>query len=951
MVETFRQREVQQSGQVSGYQNVTYSPDAFGAQVGRALSQFGQTGVQLAENQYKLDGQKKANDALDYRNKAADELRPILYDPQYGVYAQSGQNAMGGGATATAALDNIKKKYLGQIEDPETAKAFEKLWLREEDQTKDKVALHEMNQLGQYKVQTAKATLLGGVTDAYNNYNDPKAIEASINKSIESIRVNEEGLPPEAIALAEKEARSQIQLAVISRYADEDPDAGLDYYIEHKKELSGKDHIVATQFIDTARTKRKAAVTFQNIVGTGGAGANWLFKAQVNAESSGDPSQVSPKGAAGLMQVMPDTARELLIQQGRADLAELPDDELTEVLKKDVNLNVALGSTYMNQQLSRYGGDIEAALVAYNAGPAAADDFLEHNAGVPPGQRDYNVPGRVGIKNETEAYVKKIMSQAPGGGGVSTPPGYRMTRENWQLKNFAPEDLIAPTEGGAWVDARAAQGLDELATRMGQRFPGLRISVNERGDTGSTAGKRRGTSDPKDNPHVKKSKHLEGTAFDVQTQSWSDDQKAAFITEARSLGFRGFGFYGPQGHLHIDMGGERVWGTVPDWAKGPLATPAGQGPIPAGNSQVPGSGVGSATDDLPSTSVFNGVGTFSSGNAFMSTKAPDLQNWLAQSEQIVDPKEREMVQAQIRVFAAQQETAMKAEKAAKEQDAWATVLQGQVEDLTALQLSQLEPSFVNTLYAYQENKAKGTMPMDWNAWAEVKGMAPEDIVKVEPMTLRNKLDDSHFDQWLTLYQEAQKKVRGQEHDESLLSNARTTSQIASDMAAAQGWKSTTTAGATAIAEFNKQLDSRILGEQQLKGSKLSSVEIMDIADKLLIEDKTSTLGFNSGQGPALNVEDPNTFLAASEWTEVEPDDQKQVIFNYEQNFPGESPDQEKATDIYNRAMRVWLGGKPDGDEDEKNLLLQSYIAHYGRKPTDKEFEKLHGRYLLSYLGR
>src|SRR5690606_34568142 len=109
--------------------------------------------------------------------------------------------------------------------------------------------------------------------------------------------------------------------------------------------------------------------------------------------------------------------------------------------------------------------------------------------------------------------------------------------------------------------------LDSVADRMYQRFPGFKIKINEEttGDPNQpTAGRRRGTSDPKDNPHVTNSQHVTGgTAFDVQIQGWSDEQKAAFLTEARQLGFSGVGFYGPGGHLHIDMGKERTWGVVP----------------------------------------------------------------------------------------------------------------------------------------------------------------------------------------------------------------------------------------------------------------------------------------------------------------------------------------------------------------------------------------------------
>ena len=65
MVETFTQRTVQQSGQVPGYQNVNFLPDAFGAPIGRALEHLGQTGQQIGTMIAQVESEKKANDALD----------------------------------------------------------------------------------------------------------------------------------------------------------------------------------------------------------------------------------------------------------------------------------------------------------------------------------------------------------------------------------------------------------------------------------------------------------------------------------------------------------------------------------------------------------------------------------------------------------------------------------------------------------------------------------------------------------------------------------------------------------------------------------------------------------------------------------------------------------------------------------------------------------------------
>jgi soluble lytic murein transglycosylase-like protein len=89
-----------------------------------------------------------------------------------------------------------------------------------------------------------------------------------------------------------------------------------------------------------------------------------LVKAVMVAESGGDPKALSRRGARGLMQLMPDTAR----RYGVRDVF-------------DPEQNIKAGSQYLRDLSDRYRNDLELVLAAYNAGPSAVDG---HGGRIPP---------------------------------------------------------------------------------------------------------------------------------------------------------------------------------------------------------------------------------------------------------------------------------------------------------------------------------------------------------------------------------------------------------------------------------------------------------------------------------------------------------------------------------------------------------------------------------------
>ena len=118
-----------------------------------------------------------------------------------------------------------------------------------------------------------------------------------------------------------------------------------------------------------------------------------LLYAVMKAESNFDEGALSPKGARGLMQMMPETAKWC----GEKTGIENPD-----LLNPRESIRV--GAYYLAYLINRYEGDERVAVAAYNAGHGRVDSWLSDKAVSPDGKTLSAIP-----YPETEKYVKKVM--------------------------------------------------------------------------------------------------------------------------------------------------------------------------------------------------------------------------------------------------------------------------------------------------------------------------------------------------------------------------------------------------------------------------------------------------------------------------------------------------------------------------------------------------------------
>jgi membrane-bound lytic murein transglycosylase B len=156
--------------------------------------------------------------------------------------------------------------------------------------------------------------------------------------------------------------------------------AEVDQYLGHESSQSASAKIVAANFRGPLATSADIDTAIEQAAARHNVDPN-LVRAVVKVESNFNPNAVSRKGAMGLMQLMPSTARQLKVKN-----------------PFDPEQNVDAGVRHLKQLLESYGGDVKLTLAAYNAGATA----VARSSGVP-------------HYAETQNYVRRITNLYYGG--------------------------------------------------------------------------------------------------------------------------------------------------------------------------------------------------------------------------------------------------------------------------------------------------------------------------------------------------------------------------------------------------------------------------------------------------------------------------------------------------------------------------------------------------------
>ena len=177
------------------------------------------------------------------------------------------------------------------------------------------------------------------------------------------------------VVLAAASAAAEGPSAAVYRWVD---DRGVTHFTNLGPKGKGYQLVSRPKGFQTSKVPRGQSHEYDRLIRRAAADAGLppaLVKAVIAAESAFQPDAISRKGAMGLMQLMPQTARELGVRRAF-----------------DAEDNVYGGTRYLRRLHDKYGS-WTFTLAAYNAGPTAVDRYR----GVPP-------------YAETQEYVRRVLS-------------------------------------------------------------------------------------------------------------------------------------------------------------------------------------------------------------------------------------------------------------------------------------------------------------------------------------------------------------------------------------------------------------------------------------------------------------------------------------------------------------------------------------------------------------
>lgn len=392
--------------------------------------------------------QDKNNKAklMEFENALNAQRSSFLHDPEQGAFTRRGKDAVG---MTGRAMDDWRKASSQIVQGVPThlRPMAEKFAQGVTTRTRDELMRHEVQQADQHFGEQAQIGVLQEKDEAIRYRNDPAAVQASVDRGMvyASEYAKRMGGDP---MFAARQAASGIYRAAIEAFADENPNAAEERLSQWRGFLTGQDQVAIEQSLRPNLDDRTGYDYAQSIMtgaipaAPGGSFTGpltevkpskglaalpveqrralpynapeldayaahveqtmglppGLINALKNAGEKSGSQSVSPKGARGVMQFMPENLRKYGVQDASDPVAIID-----------------ASGRYLRDTLRQYHGDIDAVIADYNGGPRQAKAVQA---------------GRQPPAAETRAYLQRVRSAL----GGSAPE---------QIQQVAPPQTLA----------------------------------------------------------------------------------------------------------------------------------------------------------------------------------------------------------------------------------------------------------------------------------------------------------------------------------------------------------------------------------------------------------------------------------------------------------------------------------------------------------------------------
>lgn len=294
-----------------------------------------------------------------------------LYDPNNGALNRKGQAALGLSSEVLGQFDRQTTSIIDGMRNEQQRTAFKQAAAQRRQQLESQLGKYEFGQQQAYKDSVDDSSIKLSMDDALLNYTDPQAVANSRAKLFAVIerKAQRNGWSKEETDLQTRAYDSSLTAQTIQQVAASDPLAAMAMYQRDAGRLTSGDAFQLQKVLgDTARKSQALSISSSLWSGDGAPGPALLPDLVIQQESGGKTDAVSPKGARGLMQLLPSTAEQMAKELG------IPYDQAK--LTSDPQYNVTLGTAFLNKMLGQFGGSTVAALAAYNAGPGMVEDWI-----------------------------------------------------------------------------------------------------------------------------------------------------------------------------------------------------------------------------------------------------------------------------------------------------------------------------------------------------------------------------------------------------------------------------------------------------------------------------------------------------------------------------------------------------------------------------------------------